>query len=53
MNKFDKHRTVSVAAAGRMYGKFTPSLLGFIEEEKGGKVVRIPMNRKERRRHGK
>ena len=50
MNKFKKHRTITVAVAGRMYGKFTPSPLGFIEEEKGGKVVRIRMNRKERRR---
>ena len=45
MNIYTKHRTISVAEAGRIYGKFTPSPLGFIE----GEVGRIPMNRAGRR----
>ena len=42
-------RTLSPLEAGRIYGKFTPSPMGYIEEERDGKVIRIPMNRIARR----
>ena len=44
-----RQRALSPLEAGRIYGKFTPSPLGYMEEEKDGEVIRIPMSRRERR----